>query len=209
MSWMDEMIDAPTSGGGNYFKDGKGRVIVKDVKVFKGHKDKYTYCAEFVVKTSSSNYVDPETGKPVPPNPAGSSVSYTQLLTKFDSAKGNAKKCNLAILGPEAEKLAAAAAQGNEEAKKALAKELNELMRIDADGPMKGYTKPGVLCPARGMELAFETRRQWTKDNSKELTIPEFTHVPFNAENVKANRAFLDNVAEAEKAAAADATNVE
>jgi hypothetical protein len=181
MGWLDEMAEASTSGGSNFFKDGRGRVIVKDVKVFKGYKDKYTYTLECVVKSAQSNTIDAD-GKPVPPNPVGQTVGYTQLLTKFESAKSNAKKANVAILGPEAEALSP----------DKLKEEFNELMRIDEAGPLKGYTNPAKPCPARGVELSFETRRQMTRDGSKELTLVEFRSVPMTKELIEQNRALLD-----------------
>jgi hypothetical protein len=184
MSFLDDMANAETWGSGNYFKAGKGRVIVKDVKLFKGEGDPRTYVVEFIVKSSEPIFKDEE------PNAPGTSVSYIQKLTRAAYPKqsnSNAKSANLAILGPDAEVLSPAD----------LKKEFEELMRLDAEG----YTKPGTVCPARGIELAYETLRKTTR-KGEEMDFPKFTHIPPTKESVAENLALLGAAEKAESEAA-------
>jgi hypothetical protein len=179
MSFAKELASAKTSGGGNFIKDGRGKLIVKSAAIVSGHKDKKTFIVEAYVKESASTMTDRD-GKPVPPNAPGSTVSYVQLLSTYDSAKGNAKMACLAILGPDS------AAKDED----GLAADISELLNLDD----KGYTRKGVACIARGVEIAYETRRQWTKDGKTELTLPTFTHVEVTPEEIQANRKTLDTV---------------
>lgn len=183
MSFLDDLASAETYGAGNWFKAGRGIVIVKDVKLFKGEKDPQTYVAEFVVKSSQPTIKD------VDPNAPGTTVSYPQKLTRAKFPKqsaSNAKKCNLAVLGTEAEALSAAD----------LKNEFSELMRID---PATGYTKPGTVCPARGVEVAYETIRKQV--NGEFMDFPNFSALPQTPDAIKANRAILDKAAQEESEA--------
>jgi hypothetical protein len=191
LDFLNEMASAETYASGNFFKPGRGVVVVKDVKLFRGTKDPKTFVAEFLVKSSEP------TVEGTSPNAPGTSVSYVQKLTKSSFPKvalSNQKKCVLAILGPEAESLPWQKEDGT--LKGTLKGEMVELMRVD---PATGYTKPGSICEARGVEIAYETIAKDVKGET--MHFPEFTHIPFNAETVKANRALLDKVAAEEESA--------
>lgn len=184
MAFLDEWVSTSVSGGGNFLKDGKGVLVIKDVTVQKTFKDKRTFIMEAYVKSSSPSGDLDESGKIIPPNAVTSTVSYVQLLTKFESAKGNAKAACLAILGPET------AAKDDE----GMGADFTELMGLDKDG----YSQKGVPSIMRGAEISYETHRKATKDGSKILTIPRFTYVDVSPEQIAANRKLLgDAVPEA------------
>ena len=177
MAFLDEWVSTTVSGGGNFLKDGKGTLIIKDVSAQKTFKDKRTFIMEAYVKSSSPSGDVDENGKLLAPNAVGSTVSYVQLLTKFASAKGNAKAVCLAILGPET------AAKDDE----GMGADFTELMGLDKEG----YSQKGVASIMRGAEISFETHRKATKDGSKILTIPRFSYVEVTPEQIAANRKLL------------------
>lgn len=184
MGWRENLARGKQSGGGNFFKDGKGRVIVKDVKMIKGHEDPETFVAELYVKESAPIERD-SAGNWVQPNPPGSSVSYIQQMTlRKEVATGNSNAFIKAVLGPDAEKLSEAE----------FIAEMDEVMHVDATpGPNFGYSNENTVSPARGMELLYETYRTLTRREVL-IVVVKFTHVPPDAATIEANRKVLAGI---------------
>lgn len=170
MSFLKDWAAKPAAGGGNHIKDGRGTLIVKDIRLDKTFKDPRTFVIEFVVKESHAVRDD------VAPNAPGTEVSFVKFLTKVmgEEARANAA---LQAIDPD---LAALPADK-------LAATYEEIMRLDSDG----YTKKGTLCDLRGVEVGYETYRKFTKDGKTELTIPKFKVVANTEEQVAANRKFI------------------
>lgn len=87
---------AKTTGGGNFFKPGKGTLIVREIKLQDGFKGR-SFIAEFLVEASTAT----EAGKE--PNAPGSSVSKIEKLTgsqdDVQSALGRVKAFLIACTG--------------------------------------------------------------------------------------------------------------
>lgn len=92
-SALDRIKGASASKGGNYFKPGKGRLVVKEVKESDTY-DGAAFIAEFEVVTSKAIGNDA-------PNPPGSTVSLVCMLEKFESAAGTAKAFILELFGKD------------------------------------------------------------------------------------------------------------
>ena len=174
MSWIEDTAKAKTWGTGNFFTAGRGTLILQDVKVFRGFKDPETFAADFCVKES----IGPEA------NAVGSTVSYICQLNKQESGKSNMKALILEILktaGPESGTLS----------DEQLAGEIRELLRIAEKGPMANYTDPSLgACPARGVEIAYETRNK-TSRKGVDMVLPTFRAKVTTADMLKANRKLL------------------
>jgi len=171
-----KMAAAKAAGGGNYLRDGKGRLIVKSIaqdKLYKGD----TFIAELQVERSDS-YSDAigTDGKPVLANAPGSTVSFIQQFDQFaDTAFPNTKAFLLALVGEAEENV-------SEEA----------FVKLYEKAVSKGN-------PFRGWYLDFETYRKPSRKTGKILTLPKWTHVPQQLEEIAARRAQLDG-ADAAKA---------
>lgn len=171
------------TGGGNYIRQGKGRLIVKSLTL----PDLYngdTFIAEFQVKASESvPGATGKDGKPELANPPGSSCSYIQQLKKFESAPGNVKGF--------LERLDGSADMSEGEFEELLASMVN-------DDP-----KAGEVNPARGFEIDYETYQkpiQKGPNAGKLITLVRWTHVDLTTEEVDANRALLDGKASTQAA---------
>lgn len=90
---------AKVFGKGNFFKSGRGRLVVDKILyevMFKGP----TFVAEFVVESSSAGDVDPRTQQKVDPNAPGSKVSFVQNTQKQpEVAPSEIKAFVLALTG--------------------------------------------------------------------------------------------------------------
>jgi hypothetical protein len=172
---IKKIAKARATGGGNYIKQGKGVLIVKSISLEELYNGD-TFIAEFLVKSSESmpDAVDAN-GKPELANPAGTSCSYVQQLTKFESAPGNVKGF--------LEKLDGCEGESDEEFEGLLETYINK------------DPKAGEVNPARGFEIAYETFQrpiQKGKNAGKMITLVRWTHVDLDQDQVDANRALLD-----------------
>lgn len=177
MSFIKNFSNKPAANsGGNYFADGKGKVILKDVRLFKGFSDPQTMAFDFVIKESHA------TTPGTTPNPVGTTAGVVKLCSgvKVLGDDARAKAIIAQIMGPDAP------VDGSPE----MEAELVGLLRVGADG----YTKQGTLCPARGVELDYETSRATTGKGTI-IIVPRFSHVIMTAEKLAENLAFLDGAA--------------
>jgi hypothetical protein len=148
-------------------------LILSDVKYISTDKDPKTFIAEFLVKDSSA--VRPD----VAPNAPGTTVSVIHKWTIHKSAKGNSRTLMDEIIkcvAPDFSKLS------EDEYKAAL----RDLLRKGEDG----YTDSAKLCPARGVEIAYETYRQKSKAGT-DLTLINFKARKISKEELAANRTQL------------------
>lgn len=136
------------SNTSNRFTAGKGILIVKDVKIFKASKpggDPFTEAAEFQVKKSQA------TVDGISPNLPGTTVSSIFTLSQgknIGSQQSSAQKLHFAILGPSAATITP----------EQLGEALTSLLRPFPDGNvLAGRTDPAKPCPARGLQVAYET----------------------------------------------------
>lgn len=149
-SFLRELVKSEVYGKGNFFTAGRGIVILKDIKIFKSSKsdsggDPYTEVAEFLVKESHKTAPDVE------PNAVGSLASVIFKLTAGKSPKSqrsSAQKLHFAILGAGAEALP----------EDKLVAAMSALLRpFPDDNPLKGRTDPAKPCPAKGLQVAYDT----------------------------------------------------
>lgn len=174
---FQKIANSRASGGGNYIRQGKGRLIVKSLTLptlYGGD----TFIAEFMVKNSESipGATDNKTGKPEFANPSGTTVSYVQQLDKFESAPGNVKGFILKLDGSDDDG--------------------------DFAGLLKTYVnedpKAGAVNPAKGFEIDYETFLGSVKKGAnagKPITLVRWSHVDVTPEQVAANIAALDGKA--------------
>jgi hypothetical protein len=184
--WRKKLVKAQAAGGGNYIVDGSGRLIVKDLAILERHGDEYTFVADLFVKSSQPDPMQPDAR----PNAPGTSVSYVQQLTVFESAAGNMKGL-LQAIDPDFATLDDAA----------YIAAVNDLLRAAAEdnaakGLKEGRTMPNTVCKARGYEVAYKTKRKWTKGTpqkpSHEITIAFFEAVENTEASVAENLKLLD-----------------
>ncbi len=158
-----------SGGRSDNIVDGWGVLIVKKIE-YKNLEAGGTFIVEAVVESSNkATGLTDLAGNPVDvaPNTPGSTIGYIQQVDRFKSAFGNVKAFVLNLLG--------------------------ESLETSDD---KFFPAFEALCgapnPARGMRVAYRTKRQVTKDKSKKNTYPYFEHVKQTPEQVKATRAELD-----------------
>jgi hypothetical protein len=82
---------AQESGGGNIIRDGNYKLLIEKVHMLNGHNGE-CFIAEMRVLESAASGLADEFGKPVIPNPVGSTCSLVCNITKYDAAAGTAKK---------------------------------------------------------------------------------------------------------------------
>lgn len=82
---------AQESGGGNIIRDGNYKLLIEKVHMLNGHNGECFIAEMRVMEASPSGALD-EFGKPVVPNPAGTTCSLVCNITKYDAAAGTAKK---------------------------------------------------------------------------------------------------------------------
>jgi hypothetical protein len=176
--------DTRASGGGNYFKQGRGRCIVKALKI-ENKEEGPTFIGEYVIESSQS-YDDAlnDKGQPEKANAPGSTVSWVQKLQKHKSAAGNVKAHVLAIGGDDEEDFASEDGEKKfEEGMKAL------------------FSKTQ---PATGMVVDYETYQKPIKSGpnaGKPITLIKWKHVPGQtAAEIAARRKQIESAKEDESA---------
>lgn len=173
MSALSKIQAATPTGGGTNIRDGRYLYFIERVVYNeKGHNGP-AYIVEFRVVESEANGDVDEKGAPTIPNAVGSSCSMVCLLDKHESAGGNAKACVLGALAP----------LGYVEA------QITEPLLLDL---------ASAANPLRGIAIRNETRRGWNKGRAvaanagKPLTLNSWKSVAQTAENIMAQRAWLD-----------------
>jgi len=163
-----QLAGARAANGGNFIRDGRGVLMIKRVTVEKLYKGQ-TFIAEMEVIDSHESGDKDEKGQLIPPNPVGSTVSFIQQLdARPETAFGNAKAFLLAAAEEEEDQITA---------------DQFKVFFADACG-----TKQAL----RGKLVNYETRRKWTKDKSKLLTLPTFRAHPQDAADIAARRAAIE-----------------
>lgn len=160
---VGKMRDAKAAGGGNYIKDGCGRLIVQTIEIKRFAMAGDGFLAEFVVESSRKTTSD------VDPDAPGSVVSFIQLYDRHPlTAPGRVKAFLMALTGePESE------FSGD--------KLLPNLAKIT--GPDQ---------PLRGAVVDYSTYRKQTKDKSKTLVLPKFTTVQQTPADIATRRKAMD-----------------
>lgn len=169
MSDLDFLYDAVQNAratqGGNYIRDGRGRLIVDKIELEKKNDGPY-FIAEFVVESSQKVTVYSELQKKpldIEPNEPGSRCSMAVPLAdpKIKSGPGNVKTFVLGLLG---------FSESEVDAKPGALKTTLEQLR-------------SAKQPARGMVIDFETYRKVTRAGDKELVLPKWSSVAPTAGN--------------------------
>ncbi len=174
-----KLMTARASGGGNYFRDGSGILIVKALKhetLYKGE----TFVAEFVVESSKSDPTAKDAaGQPIEANPPGTTVTFIQQYdVRPDTAFAQVKAFLFALFDESDDSLAKAAAANKRQLQDEFGAAYNAAV--------------GEAQLARGMRIKYSTIRKYTKDKSKLLTLPVFETLKQTAEQIAATRAQLD-----------------
>jgi hypothetical protein len=187
------------AGGGNYIKQGKGRLIVKSLK----HEDLYageTFIAELYVERSESfpGAINPTTKEPELANPPGSSASFIQQFKQFpETAFAMTKGFLLTLLGEDDSTLAKGAAErvAKGQVPEEWCKAENKPAAAWSGADEFGLAYENVVSkanPCRGMALDYETYTKPTKKGDKILVLPRFTHVKQTPDEIAARRAAFD-----------------
>lgn len=142
-----QINDAASSQGGNRLRPGKGRLLVKSMKLHKGFKG-ISFIADFEIVSSSKTHQTEE------PNPVGSSFAEVYTMNGEHAAlkAGNAKAL-LEVLGGR---------------KIASGDEWKKVLRLAAD-----ESGPQVF---RGFWLDYETYEKVSKKGNN-MTLPTWKHV--------------------------------
>lgn len=175
---LRKIAEADVTAGGNNILDGRYRFAVKRFDLSEGFKGNRAVFEFVVMNSNKIPVVSLKTGQQldVSPSPAGSEVSYVQLLDKHENAFGNVKGVVLELFGE----------------KDASNEELIEAMTEMLD---KGT--------AYGMVIDCTTTRKVTQKNSIEIVIPKWSHVPQTADDIKRTRAWIESLTLAQSAAQA------
>lgn len=181
-SIFKKIADASATGGGNNIRDGIYKFLIEKCSIQNGHTG-VCFVAEFRVMESSPSGAVDEQGRPVTPNPVGSTASMVANLTKHESAAGNVKALvqgALAGLGYTPDQI---------------------------DDALIGEIV-GEGNPLRGVAVVDETYRGVNKGRSnaanagKPLTLNRWKSVAQTPEDIEAGKAYLDaNAAKTEAAA--------
>lgn len=161
---VGKMRNAKAAGGGNYIKDGTGRLIVKAIEIKRFDMAGDGFLADFVVESSRKTHPEVE------PDAPGSSVSFLQLYDKHPlTAPGQVKAFLMALTGePESE--------------------------FSGDKLLPNLSKiTGPDQPLRGAVVDYSTYRKTTKDKSKILVLPKFETVHQTPADIAARRKALDS----------------
>lgn len=172
-SALSKIVTARPSGGGNNIRDGRYKYLIEkclyDPKAFNGE----LFVAELRVIEAQYNGDVDEKNQPTTPNAVGSTVSMTCLLDKFENAAGNVKAFLLGALAP----------LGYVE------DQITEQLILDCCAAGN---------PLRGIVIGNETRRGFNKgrrnpsNTGKPLTLNSWKPISQTAEDIKAQRAWLD-----------------
>lgn len=166
---FDSFDSAQSTLGGNYIRDGRGRLIIKKLLFEKKTNGRQLTC-EFVVESSHKvAVVSPLSGASldVEPNSPGSECSSIIPLDnpKVKSGPGNAKAVLLALLGLTDEQYKA----------------------MDPDKRKTIVTNMTEGGRAIGMVLDYATYRKLDKAKTKDLVLASYSHVPATAGNSDAD----------------------
>lgn len=166
---LKKIAEAKPTQGGNFIVDGDYTYLIERIGLSDGHAGN-CFIAELRVLESKKTEAD------VDPNPAGSSVSFVQNLTKYENAPGNVKAFMNALYGLEEGQVPA------EQAQQILAHAIGE-----------GN-------PCRGMKVRNSTYRKMNQgkanpaNRGKMMTLNKFIHVPGQTvETIAQGKAQLDN----------------
>lgn len=102
MSKLDTLFKkiaaATATGGGNNIRDGRYKFLIEKCHIQEGHTGTCLIAEFRVMEAAASGALD-EQGKPVIPNPVGSTCSMVCNVTKHESAYGNVKAFVQGALG--------------------------------------------------------------------------------------------------------------
>jgi hypothetical protein len=161
---FDLIGNAKSTAGGNYIRDGKGRLIIDRIALENKTGGAF-FIAEFVVEKSEKVPVTSLLNNQkleIEPNGPGTSCSVVTPINnpKIKSGPGNAKAFILSLLGYTED-------------------------QVSTDQFRETMTQlVGKDQPAKGMVLDYETYRKLTRDAPvKELVLPRWTHVAPEAGN--------------------------
>lgn len=168
-----KIAGAKTSGGGNFILDGNYKLLIEKLIMEEGHNGD-SFVAEFRVIESTANGALDDAGKPVVPNPPGSTCSLVCNITKFEAAAGNALKMVAGALG------------GLGYTKEQVTPDvMGEI--CSPNNPMRGL---GVICETyRGVNKGKAN----PANKGKALTLCNWKSIEQTEEEMLAQRAYLDN----------------
>ncbi len=160
---LKAISESTASGGGNYIRDSRGRLVVKRTALESGFNGD-RFVIEFVVVSSTKVSVvalsdqDGQTKGArldIEPHAVGDEVSELCMLgdPKKDPGFGKAKAFVIALLG------------------------LNSL-DVKPEEIAETMDDMDKTNGARGMKIDYSTRRIITTTNKKEITVTDFSHVP-------------------------------
>ncbi len=181
---LKAISESTASGGGNYIRDSRGRLVVKRTALESGFNgDRFVVecivvssAAVSVVALTDQNGQTKGARLNIEPHAVGDSVSEVYMLgdPKKDPGFGKSKAFILSLLG------------------------INPLETTPAEvaDTMDDMDKTNG---ARGMVIDYQTRRIITKEAGKEITVTDFSNVPGNGpggqqlpEDIKAMCAWMD-----------------
>lgn len=193
---LKAISESTASGGGNYIRDSRGRLVVKRTALESGFNGD-RFVLEFIVVSSTAISVVALTDQNgqtkgaklnIEPHSPGDAVSEVYMLgdPKKDPGFGKSKAFILALLGLNQSEVSAG----------------------DIADTMDDMDKTNG---ARGMVIDYATRRIVTKDKGIEITVTDFSNVPGNGENgrqaeadIDAMKAWIDSIMAPPAAAAAN-----
>ena len=180
MAIRKKIAGATVSKGGNFLRDGRGRLVLREFELSGGHKgDKAVF--RFVVKHSTKIPVFSEKQNKaldIEPNAAGTTATYMQKL-------------NQDIAWPKIKEVVLALFDETEVGEDELVEVLTEMEENKA---------------AFGRSLDYETRRIVTEKKGIEIVVPDWTPVKQSDEDIVKARSWIESLAlgtvtEAEKEA--------
>ena len=185
-----KIAEASATGGGNNIRDGIYDLVVEKCVLNDEAHSGTCFIVEFRVLKSQSAGVLDEQGKPVVPNPEGTTCSMVCNVTKHESAYGNLKKFLVAALG------------GMGYTPDQITDDLIKQMFVD---------EPEML---RGLVVHDETYRGINKGRAnaanagKPLTLNKWSPIEQSEEDMEAMKKWLSTPAAIETAAKPTATAV-
>lgn len=159
---LKAISESTASGGGNYFRDSRGKVVVKKTALESGFNGD-RFVIEFIVVSSAPVSVVAMTDQNgqtkgaklnIEPHAVGDSVSEVYMLgdPRKDPGFGKSKAFILALLNLNASEVTSGE----------IAETLDEMDKTNG---------------ARGMVIDYCTRRLVTKEKGNEITVVDFTNV--------------------------------
>ncbi len=175
---LKAISESSASGGGNYIRDSRGRLVVKRTALETGFNGD-RFVVEFIVVSSAKVSVIALTDQngqtkgaklDIEPHVTGDAVSEVYMLgdPKKDPGFGKSKSFILALLGLNALEVKA----------EEIADTMDDLDKTNG---------------ARGMVIDYATRRIVTKENKNEITVTDFSNVVGNTpEDIAAMGTWMD-----------------